>query len=665
MNASDTTVTNIADDSAAVGVQAGVVHTINQFYRLGPDATPTEKYRLGVRYLDNGMPKRALELIDEAIAEGHLNSEVRFHQLLALLSGRTLQMLSDRDFARLEAAQEHPGFDTDDWTAGIKMIESLLGSIAAPEHDRPVALEDLEKLGEIQQRKITRHLEMFLSGPLEDFAWWQARREAGEGQLAADRISRTWKFFQPDPVAPRRLTPQPVSITAATWIRVAAASVGFMAATGYLGLLVTQRGQLPAILAFLTSVLGAGIWALNGAEWRFRNNRLRAKELEYRSPPRQRRSPPSGGFASQVDGLFRRYFRRYVPDGVDRATWLTETAGLRRSIRDEVVNAYRDNPVDADAIAWLIRFRVGQVKQSWLRNTLWDYRQQYRTPVLGKLAVGFGAAVVVVDGIRASLAAVPVSPVYGSIAVLLLAASGGIAAIGWLGIMVEFRRYADEQAQNEDVFAKSEAAYRRWLAKLADTPTDSEMAAWLNCDRMMLMNEALRHYKLKPSDMIAHTFIEAPAPGCESARVPNGPWRFSRYRLLVFLLTADGVRQMAAELDFLKVSFEDRHRTNYRFDAVASVRVTESRHHQRTFELALVSGYQFEIPVTGSGEERLGIGEAAGTVADLTADAAGLRNTLHILEGIAAEGKDWIEHEDQRSGERIRRLKRAVHGLVG
>ena len=664
MNASDTTITNIAEDSSSVGVQAGVVHEINQFYHLPPDATPEKQYEVGVRYLDNGMPKRALELIDGAIAKDHLTSEVRFHQLLALLSGRTLQMLSDRDFARLEAAREQPGFEADDWTDGIAMIESLLANIAAPDDDHPVGLEDLDKLGEIQRRKITRHLEMFLKGPLEDQVWSRAMREAGEDQMAFDRISRTWKFFEPDPVPPRMVRPEPVTVTMGTRIRSIAATVVFASATGYLGLLLIQRGQLTAIIACLTSIVSGGLWAWNGVEWRFRNRRLRAKNLLYRSPPRQRRSTPSGGFASQVDRLFRKSFGRYVPDGADRATWLAETAGLRRSIRDEVVNSYRDSPVEADAVAWLIRYRVAVVKQRWQRNTLWDYLDQYRTPVPRKVAVVFGAAVAVVAGIRAAAGAVPVNPPRASIALLLVMASGWIATIAWLDIVVEHRRYADELAENEDVFDNSLAAYQRWRDKLADTPSDSEMARWLDCDRMLLMKEALRHYKLLPSNMIAHTFIEAPAPGCRSARILNGPWRFSRYRLLVFLLTTDGVRQMAVDLDFMKVAFENRQRTNYRFDAVASVRVTESRRHERTFELALVSGYEFDIPVSGTGEERLGSGEAPGTVADLTVDAAGLRNTLHILEGIAAEGKDWIAHEDQRSGERIRRLKHAVHGLM-
>ncbi|MEV6848593.1 hypothetical protein [Actinoplanes sp. NPDC051411] len=73
-----------------------------------------------------------------------------------------------------------------------------------------------------------------------------------------------------------------------------------------------------------------------------------------------------------------------------------------------------------------------------------------------------------------------------------------------------------------------------------------------------------------------------------------------------------------------------------------------------------MSGYRLEVPVTGSRDERAGKGETPGTVTDLTVDAAGLRNTLHILEGVAAEGKDWVVHEYRRGGDRIRRLRRAV-----
>jgi hypothetical protein len=573
-------------------------------------------------------------------------------------------MLSPQDFARLEAAHEHPRFGADDWVEGVRFIERLLRNIAAEDPEHPIADEDFEKLGDTQRRKITRHLEMFLSGPLEDHAWRRAIHEAKDSQMVSDRMKRTWKFFEPDPVAPRRVAPEPVSITIGVRVRLGAAAIVCVATVAYLGFLLVRRGEIVPIFAYLITILGGISWAWNGLEWNSRNERLRAKNREYYGPLRQRQPPPLDGFASQVDRIVRACFRKYVPTGVKRDVWLAETAGIRRSLRDEIVRAYRDSRVEADGIAWLIRHRVSVVKSRWQRHTLWDYREKYRTPFLRKLGAVGGAVISMAAAVRALVGAVPEQPLHTSLVIPLLAASSWVAARAGRRLLVEHRRYADELAENNEVYVRSQAAYRRWMDKLSDTPTDTEMAEWLECDRMMVVDTALRHYKMKPSNMIMHTFIEAPAPGCDSARVLHGPWRFSRYQMLVFLLTTDGVRQMNVDLDFLKLELENRQRTNYRFDAVASVRVTEGTRHERTFELALVSGYQFEIPVTGSGEERLLMGERPGTVADLTVDAAGLRNTLHILEGIAAEGKDWIAHEDQRSGERIQRLRRAVHGLV-
>ncbi|XVV09795.1 hypothetical protein ACQP2X_33765 [Actinoplanes sp. CA-131856] len=659
------TTTNTAADSSTVGVQAGiaVVRELN-FYQVLPEDPPERRYEVGVLYLEGRMPQRARELINEAVALGYVSSEVRFHQLLALLSGRTLQQLSNDDFARLEDARSCPTVKADDnWTAGIKMIDRLLANIEASDTDHAIDLAELDTLGKEQSRKITKHLEMFLTGPLEDQAWRRLIREAADGQLARDREQRTWKFFEPIPVGPRRTFPDPPKTTAGVWVRAVTAGVLFAVVAGYIGVLVVMSGHVPAIVAYVLAVAGGYLWAVNGAEWRHRNERLNAKERELRSP-RQRRRPPAGGFASRVDRMFRGYFGRYVPNDVDRGTWLAETAGIRRSIRDEVVNAYRDTKVDADAIAWLIRYRVGVVKKQWRQDTLWDHRRRFRTPFSTKAAVVLGVSVLVLAAIRALVSAIPMSPLYASLAVPVLVMTGAVAANDWLAIITERRRYECEREEKELLYLGSYAAFCRWKEKLADAPTDSEMAAWLECDRMLLMRDALQHYKLVPSNMIVHAFIEAPARGCDQARVVKGPWRYSRYQMLVFLLTPDGVRQMAVELDFHHATFHNRERTNYRFDAVASVHVTEGDHKERTFELALVSGQPLEIPVSGVGEEKLGIGEAPGTAADLTVDAAGLQNTLHVLEGIAAEGKDWVAHEDQRSGERIRRLRQAVHGMV-
>jgi hypothetical protein len=47
--------------------------------------------------------------------------------------------------------------------------------------------------------------------------------------------------------------------------------------------------------------------------------------------------------------------------------------------------------------------------------------------------------------------------------------------------------------------------------------------------------------------------------------------------------------------------------------------------------------------------EELQQGENPGVVSEVTLDAAGLHHTLHVLEGIAAEGKEWIKHERRRT----------------
>ena len=52
------TATNTAQDHAHVGVQAETVHQVN-FYQVPPDATPEERFRAGVKYLEAGVRDEA------------------------------------------------------------------------------------------------------------------------------------------------------------------------------------------------------------------------------------------------------------------------------------------------------------------------------------------------------------------------------------------------------------------------------------------------------------------------------------------------------------------------------------------------------------------------------------------------------------------------------
>ena len=117
------TAKNAANDSATVGLQAETVHGDVYTYFVQWDSTAKEKYEAGVRYLNGGVQPEALRWIEQAIADGHDDtSEVRFHWLLALLSGRTYRQLSPDITSRLDAFKNPPVVSqTDPWAAGVRL----------------------------------------------------------------------------------------------------------------------------------------------------------------------------------------------------------------------------------------------------------------------------------------------------------------------------------------------------------------------------------------------------------------------------------------------------------------------------------------------------------------------------------------------------------------
>jgi hypothetical protein len=82
------------------------------------------------------------------------------------------------------------------------------------------------------------------------------------------------------------------------------------------------------------------------------------------------------------------------------------------------------------------------------------------------------------------------------------------------------------------------------------------------------------------------------------------------------------------------------------------VRVHQADDEERRFELTLVNGEQIHVEVLTPGTEELHMDETPGVVSEVTLDAAGLHHTLHVMEGIAAEGKQWIAQERRRKGDR-------------
>ncbi|MEU9832645.1 hypothetical protein AB0D67_14040 [Streptosporangium sp. NPDC048047] len=629
----------------------GTVHGDLHAYVISADASPEEKFEVGVRCLDGDMISRAWRLISEAFMAGYRTDKVCFYRLLALVSGRTRRELSKEETAVLQKALSSQHVAGDDvWAEGLEVLHRLLDSTRKSDADSRVLLKEVNELDPIQRSLILRHLESFLEGPLKNQMWHQAWSLAEEKRMAGDRADRVWKFFEPTPARPQARQSRPPVIPMPVWIRAGTATAVFAMAWIHIGYLVVQAGRISAFLAYLLSVACGFFGARDGVEWRFRVTRRRAKDEEYGTPrPRATNASP-GGFARQVEHRFDHYFAIYVPQGVDRDFWLATTAGIRRSLRDEVVTVYRESRIGVEKIAWLIRHRAGDVRTRWKNGTLWSYRDELTTPPSVKAVTVFGATAFVAGGLWAVGVAMSTGPLSAAGSAGVALAGGWIAVRAWLYIILEHRRYTADMVESMQTKESDEVAFARWREKLADKPKDREMAAWLDYDRKVLLNKALQHYELKMSDVIAHAFIETPAASSARARALRGPWRYKKYRLLMFLLTADGVRELTITLDFEQGSFHIRRRANYSFEKIAAVRVSQGDDGGQMFELALVNGQEIRVEATDPGPEELQPGEEPKMVSEATLDASGLHRTLHILEGIAAEGKGWITQEHHREG---------------
>jgi hypothetical protein len=650
---------NSAADNANVDVQAeniydgvSIVHIHMAPYDAPDGASAEEKFRTGVKNLDGRQASKARALIWEAITEGYETSEARFYWLIAMLSERTIRQFSDDEIAQLRnAAKQQPAIATDSWEDGARLVFQLLESVgvlpANPRPDIAQVVKEFDVLSKKQHDLLLPHLELFLEGPLKDRVWREERSNAESGQSTGDRKNRVWMFFQPVPAEPRVLQAQPIATTSTERL-VAWASTGiFIVAVGFLGWELLWHGAVLGLLFYVIGLAGTYFAAVTGRELRFLAERRRQKDERLRTQAPATPAPPRGGFVAKVDALFRRYAAKYVPED-ERAAWEAATAGIRKFDRDEIVMQYRETRITAEQVAWLVRYRIRQSRDRWRSGKLYEYREQLRPK---PSAVGAFRAVtaVVVLGVVGAIVMLRADPLADVVGAIVSLPSGIWAWSNWLRIDLERRRFAADTEESADRKADAYKEFARWSDKLKRSPSDAEMAAWLECDRTVLLAKAMDHYKLARHQVITHAFLEAPGTRAKRARVRNGPMRYSRYSLIVFLLTSDGVRQMSADLRFLKGEVHEGDRLNYRYDAVASAhvsltpRASDRSRIQQTFKLTLVNGEPISVIVTDLDPEDFQQGENEQSLKGATLDAASVANTLHVLEGIAAEGKAWLQ----------------------
>jgi hypothetical protein len=304
-------------------------------------------------------------------------------------------------------------------------------------------------------------------------------------------------------------------------------------------------------------------------------------------------------------------------------------------------------------VRWLIAYLAEDVRRRWAAATLDEYRERYRVPFAMRLRCVSASALALVAVFDVLVSALPIAPLTATTALVAAVFSGLYAARQWYRIRSEERRYAEEKAESEQRKTERHDAYLRWKGRLDSIrPSESKMEAWLDCDKTILIDEALRLHRLSWSDVIAHALLQGHSGGAKAGRAKGGPWRYSRYDLRLFLIIRDGVREVSSVLDFERADFGGKERDNYRFDALSSVHVSEKDDEHHVLELTLTNGPARNINVTDTGSMASHLEEMQSEINDSPEDlpqmnlsVAGFEHALRILEGIAAEGKGWIERD--------------------
>ena len=639
----------------AIGDHASVdsVFFVNGGYlAYNPGDTPQRKYEVGVRSLKGGQPQRAQELISEAIAGTHVNSEVMFYWLIAMVSGRVVQDFTPQEVVQLRSRRHTctllPG---DPWADGVRLIyqllDSALPSLASPAGqatapDMSMLVKEIDSLGHQQRDMIWPHLDLFLTGSLQDEAWQSAVREAAERRVDGRRLGCAWMFFHPDP----RRVELPLVTSGEPSIRdraVMYVSAGWLAlVAGYLGWELLSAFAWPG-LAGLAVALASGVAAARGdLECRFLAARLRQKDEQFRAPGV---GPNVDELAAKIDALFRKYTTKYAPGDGTRAGWESAIAGIRAWYRDELIGICRKSGIpasEARTVAWLAGYELRQLREQWSRRTLLDYRELL-LPRLGTVAARWIGTMATIAGLIIALIALGPHPVADVIALPTCVGAWQC----WLRVTLARRNHAADCDELSRRQAAINMDYDQWKERLRSRPSDDEMAAWLQYDKTVLLGQALAHFQIPRSRLRTHAVTEERGAGGRRGQVEGGLPRYDRYLFKVFLMSRDGVRHVEASLKFLSGTPSIYKRTSFRYDAIVSAHVSRNGRDGQKLELRLKAGDPITVRDAVSVASSAPQARTHRDEDDAPLAASSVTDILHLLEGVAGEGGGWFRNQEE------------------
>ncbi len=667
------------------GVSAAVVHGDVNTYQVSDQATPEQKYAAALEHLKGGMPKKAVTLLADVAAkaspaDGEYRAGIGYYWTLSLLSGRIVDELSAVECQAMERALHLPvtGSQTAaGWSLVLAVVRDLVNVHRAGEQRGPdvgALTGKLEALPPERQREIAEHLALIVAGAERDYLDGVNLQAAREEQHSRNRANRVWKFFQPVPLQPMRVPVSMRSITSSMLM-----SVGGLVLAG-LGLILmlpimatdTLLGTVLILLAAAGSGCAVGMCGIRHV----------AQQAEHDAGWSWRPRSGPDWLSYAVAGQIEQCLRDVEADRGWWPVWFSYAANLREKLWREIVAAHADLPSPSlvPGIEWLVRWHVEQVHENWIRSDR-PLRHQRSGAPLGNAFIGMvvgwvGLGIVSLLGFVILSEGPGMGYLQGMGGGLLLGLGVVLSGLGGLSVKKAYamrlteNRFADWRLEEE------RRAYVAWCATIADRPPDKEIAEWLRCDVTCLSDRAIRMYGLTKQEVLRAFVLTEPGAMCRRARDAFGPLRYSRYGVLVFLLTARGVRQVQYYLDlFTGQTIGGEQRMTFRYDTVTSVEVVEvgvQYHGQqrsvmafndatkpvfgnnsqglelaRSLRLSLENGQHVDVLVEGvddgtvEDESRQGIGGQA-------LDAAGITRAWGILEAVAADGQDWMVKQQNR-----------------
>ncbi|MBT0772925.1 hypothetical protein KIH74_28540 [Kineosporia sp. J2-2] len=628
-------VNQTATDDAEIDMMIGVVRG-DVYYNTTPTPTPQDVFESGQRYLASSIVDTARAKFSEAIGGGLRGGEVCFYFVLALMSGRTREQLSESERQQLKSAGPEllPEGVPGPAERAARLVLDLVDLDANRSDDVAVLFDRLDRTPEQWRTPILRHLEFVMDGQAKNALWERSVTQANDNQMAGDRLDRAWKFFHPEPDPPEKPAIRERRTDRASAIVLAASSV---VAVSFLIQLAQSAGSVTsyALLVLGLAAVATCVFLVSDLS-AHRRVRFRPSVVETPAEPAPRH------FA----GPLKTYCERYASDLPDPKAWLAATASIREAVAWELALTHPTHGRgQTGPVRWLIRHRAGQIRRTGLSGNPALLSPELVPPRLFPPAILATALIGTVTGLALVGEAVGAAPLPTLLRVPVIALAGYLAVRLGLEILGRRRETHYLRKRAADEHSRALKSFAAWQAKLSDSPDEGEMAEWLSADRVLLIDRALKHYKLEPRRVLSHGILESPdrtrRPVHSRARVPQGPWRYRHYALVMFLLSNDGIRQVTTKLDFNRGELSGESRENFRYDTICSFRVETTRGNGRLLKLRRLDGNSDDYEIV-TPDDAPGITDDPAEVADISADAAGLHQAIHLLEGIAAEGKGWI-----------------------